>query len=171
MDLHYRRCTASDLNELIQISRDTFKAAFEKENNPDDFATYFSFAFSEEKIRSELEHKACHFYFVYDQNTLVAYFKLNEKEAQTDVKDEQSVEVERIYVLEAHQGKNIGSWILEQIQYLGKKMGKNYIWLGVWEHNRAAIRFYQRYGYEKFGTHPYYIGKDKQTDWLLRLEL
>jgi ribosomal protein S18 acetylase RimI-like enzyme len=49
-------------------------------------------------------------------------------------------------------------------------MNKRYLWLGVWEHNRGAIRFYERHGFVKFGEHPYYVGNDCQTDWMMRLD-
>ena len=61
--------------------------------------------------------------------------------------------------------------MLQQILVLAKSLGKEFIWLGVWEHNPKAIKFYQRNGFIKFDEHPYFIGTDKQTDWLLRLEL
>ncbi|PWL39780.1 GNAT family N-acetyltransferase [Flagellimonas aquimarina] len=171
MSLTFRECTKLDLDELVNISRDTFIAAFEEDNDPADFKNYIDFAFNKEKLQSELENKNSRFYFVLEEEELVGYFKLNENEAQTEVKSKDSFELERIYVVRAHQGKKIGAWILQQVLKLTKQNGKDYLWLGVWEKNAAAIRFYQRHGFKKFGTHPYYIGKDKQTDWLLRLEL
>jgi ribosomal protein S18 acetylase RimI-like enzyme len=41
----------------------------------------------------------------------------------------------------------------------------------VWEHNTAAIAFYQRYGFIKTGTHPFTLGSDVQTDWIMQLNL
>ncbi|WP_298923272.1 GNAT family N-acetyltransferase [uncultured Allomuricauda sp.] len=171
MNLNFRRCTNLDLEVLVDISRETFVAAFEEANDPQDFKKYIGFAFNKEKVLSELENENSRFYFVFEKDELVGYFKLNENEAQTDVKDEFSFELERIYVIGTHQGKRIGAWILQQVLELTKKEGKDYLWLGVWEKNTAAIRFYQKHGFKKFDTHPYYIGKDKQTDWLLRLDL
>ena len=42
------------------------------------------------------------------------------------------------------------------------------VWLGVWEHNNRAQKFYWKYGFEKSGhTHPFPIGNTPQTDlWL-----
>jgi ribosomal protein S18 acetylase RimI-like enzyme len=81
------------------------------------------------------------------------------------------MELERIYVVPEYQGKGIGADILKQILIHAKEWNKKYLWLGVWEHNPKAISFYQRHGFQKFGEHPYFIGNDKQTDWLLRLDL
>lgn len=171
MAIIFRQCTGEDLHTLVKISKETFVAAFEKDNDPDDFKAYIQKAFDPQKLASELSDQDTYFYFVEEDGVLLGYFKLNIGRAQTDVHDLDSMEIERIYVLESHQGKRIGALMLQEIINLAKKMGKSYIWLGVWEHNPKAIRFYQRYHFQKFGEHPYYIGNDKQTDWLLRLDL
>ncbi|MFD2100260.1 GNAT family N-acetyltransferase [Flagellimonas iocasae] len=171
MELNFRQCKISDLDALVKISKDTFIAAFEKDNDPSDFQEYLQKAFSPERLGTELKNPDSIFYFVFDSETLVGYFKLNKESAQTDVHEENAIELERIYVTQAYQGKKIGSEMLTEILNLSKRLKKDYLWLGVWEHNPKAIRFYQRHGFQKFGEHPYYIGNDKQTDWLLRLDL
>jgi len=87
MDLSLKKCTLVDLDPLIEISRSTFITSFEKDNNPDDFKTYITSAFSKEKIRSELLNPHSTFYFVYLDDNLVGYFKLNEKDAQNVADD------------------------------------------------------------------------------------
>ncbi len=171
MALTLRACTHADLDALVNISKETFTAAFEKDNDPKDFQDYLQKAFRPDKMASELNDANSLFYFIFEGKELVGYFKLNLNESQTDIKDPRAVEIERIYVLESQQGKQIGAWMLQEIIRMGKKLGKTFIWLGVWERNPKAIRFYQRHGFEKFADHPYYIGTDKQTDWLLRLDL
>lgn len=42
------------------------------------------------------------------------------------------------------------------------------IWLGVWEHNQKALRFYEKMGYEHFGEHTFLLGDDVQTDYLMK---
>lgn len=171
MSLTFRKCTGPDLETLATISKETFVDAFEKDNDPDDFQEYIKKAFALDKLALELNNEESLFYFVHEDNLLVGYFKLNVGSAQTDVHDPDAIEIERIYVLAAHQGRNIGERMLREIIKMAREMGKCYVWLGVWEHNTKAIRFYQRHHFKKFGEHPYYIGNDKQTDWLLRLDL
>ncbi|MEM9646939.1 MAG: GNAT family N-acetyltransferase [Bacteroidota bacterium] len=171
LSLSYSRCQTSDLDALVQISQDTFRAAFEKDNNPKDFEAYMSSAFSSARLSEELGNADSLFYFVFEDKHLAGYFKLNLGEAQTDVKDPNAMELERIYVQGSYQGRGIGAAMLNKVVTLARTRALTYLWLGVWEHNPGAIRFYERYGFKKFGTHPYYIGKDKQTDWLLRLDL
>ena len=171
MYLQLQLCTSNDTKKLLSISRQTFIDAFEDANKPEDFAHYMNTAFSEETILQELLNPHASFYFVNQKNHTVAYFKLNDHKAQTDVHDKDAFELERIYVLSAYQGLGIGHWVIEQVSALAKKAQKKYIWLGVWEKNVSAIQFYEKKGFVKFGRHPYYIGQDKQMDWLMRLDL
>jgi ribosomal protein S18 acetylase RimI-like enzyme len=161
----------ADLDQLILISRETFTEAFAAQNNPQDFEHYLNTALTRERIACELDHPQASFYFVKNTKEIVGYFKINDAKAQTDICDNTSYELERIYVLSNHQGHGIGKWMIEQVIHLAQEAKKEYIWLGVWEENIRAIRFYENKGFIKFGKHPYYIGKDKQMDWLMRIDL
>jgi ribosomal protein S18 acetylase RimI-like enzyme len=171
MKLLLRQCTIKDLDQLVKISQKTFIEAFAKQNNQDDFEHYLNTALSKETIDRELDHPDSLFYFVINEHKTIGFFKINAAKAQTDIFDESSYELERIYVLSAYQNLGIGEWMLEEVIQLAQDAGKDFIWLGVWEENTGAIRFYEKMGFIKFGKHPYYIGKDKQMDWLMKLDL
>jgi len=171
IDLDFKKCTSEDFDDLIIISKKTFVDAFEKDNDPEDFKNYIEKAFSRQTLVSEFKNSNSHFYFVYSKGNLVGYFKLNEGEAQNETLTESSLELERIYVISEYQSKGFGKHILNFIIHLVKYWNVHILWLGVWQKNKKAIAFYERYGFVKFGTHPYYIGNDKQTDWLMKLKL
>ncbi|NNE76108.1 MAG: GNAT family N-acetyltransferase [Pricia sp.] len=171
MQFRLQRCLPHDLEELVQISRKTFIESFEKDNNPADFKTYIESAFASERLLSELNDVDSSYYFVFKGTELVGYFKLNENNAQTDIGSPQALELERIYVSSSFQGQHIGHWMMDEVKKIAADKQKKFLWLGVWEKNRRAIEFYSKQGFFKFGTHPYYIGKDKQTDWLMRFDI
>ena len=50
---------------------------------------------------------------------------------------------------------------------MGKEMGYRKAWLGVWENNCRALKFYEKYGFKKIGQHNFLLGNDLQTDYLL----
>lgn len=166
----YRKCGLGDLEKLQELSKTTFSNAFEEDNNPEDFHIYLEKAFSSQQLKKELKNPNSEFYFALVDDAIMGYLKINFNDAQSELREPYGAELERIYVISSFQGKGLGQDMLLQAEKLIQRKGKNYLWLGVWEHNRNAIRFYERYGYEKFDTHPYYIGKDKQTDWLLKKE-
>ncbi len=171
MPLHFKKCTSRELDELVEISRKTFVDSFEKDNDPEDFKNYIEAAFEKSNIAKQLRNPCSYFYFSFKDGQLAGYFKLNIEDAQTDINSEEAIELERIYVLKDFQGQQIGKHMLQEAIKLASQFEKKYMWLGVWEKNTDAIRFYQKNGFIKFDTHPYYIGKDKQTDWLMRVEL
>jgi hypothetical protein len=101
----------------------------------------------------------------------VGYIKLNYQSAQTEFQDEDAVEVERIYVLANQQGKQIGRQMIDFAISKAIDDKLKYIWLGVWEHNHSAIRFYEREGFKQFSSHEFWVGNDKQIDLLMKKEL
>ncbi len=171
MLLEFLKCSLGEAKELASIGRTTFIDAFKKDNNPIDFDNYIKQAFSVAQIVKELNNSNTFFYLVKENTSTVGYFKVNQFAAQTDIGEDSGLEIERIYVKKAFQGKYVGKKMIAFIKDLAQDLKKDYIWLGVWQKNAAAIRFYENNGFEKFGKHPYYIGRDRQMDWLMKLKL
>ena len=144
VEIDFLKCEGKDLDVLTKISRETFIDAFALQNNPDDFNRYITTAFSVSTIRRELNNSSSHFSFIHLQNELIGYFKLNEFDAQNEYKETAGIELERLYITKPHQGKNIGTQTLSKIIAIARQKEKQYIWLGVWEHNLGAIRFYEK---------------------------
>lgn len=171
MNLKLKKCALDDLDVLADISRQTFIDAFEKDNNPDDFKAYVDAAFCKPQIKTELLNPDSQFYFFFFNNQLAGYFKINENDSQAEPFGKDALELSRIYVLKPFQGKKLGTHILQEIISITKSMKKTWLWLGVWQLNTNAVRFYERHGFTKFDTHSFYIGNDRQTDWLMRLDV
>lgn len=161
----------SDVDTLLRLSRKTFYDAFEHLNNPDDFEAYTSKAFSREQLLSEINHPDSEFYFAMLDDEAVGYIKFNYRDAQAEFQDANAVEVSRIYLLASQQGKQIGNKLLNFAINKAIEDKISYIWLGVWEHNHAAMRFYERNGFKAFSSHKFVVGADVQTDILVKLEL
>ena len=168
MNLSFKKCSIEDLDVLMKISKETFVEAFQSQNNPEDFKRYIEEAFSKKSVKQQLLNSDSHFYFTYLNNALVGYFKLNENKAQNEP-FKNAIELERIYVIKDFQGQKIGKDMLEKAISISKSKKGDFLWLGVWEHNTSAIRFYERYDFKKFDEHSFYLGKDQQTDWLMKL--
>jgi len=96
------------------------------------------------------------------------YIKINFNDAQTEYKDKNALEVERIYVSGEHHGKQIGKQLLDFAINTARSKQFAYVWLGVWEHNGKAIGFYKHHGFEPCGSHDFMLGDDKQTDLLMK---
>ena len=162
-----KKVTESDLSIIKDISIKTFKETFEKDNPPEETKKYIEENFTDEKILSEIKTEGSQFYLAYLDDKPVAYLKINTGEAQTEKQGNDSLEIQRIYVLIEFKGKRIGSLLLKKAEEEASKMKIKRMWLGVWEHNADALKFYYKKGYKKFSEHVFMYGTDKQTDFLL----
>lgn len=81
------------------------------------------------------------------------------------------LEIERIYVRKKFKHQGIGTFLLDTAIKKAKEKQKTAIWLGVWEHNDAALAFYRKRGFTKYSEHVFYMGDDPQTDYLFIKQL
>ena len=165
----FEKLHPEDLEELKELSRRTFTEAFGADNNPEDLEAYLNSAFGEENLQRELMNPLSEFYFGKFQGKTVGYFKINLGDAQTEFKDEDGMELERIYVTKDFQNKKLGQKMLDAVIEIAVQRKMRYLWLGVWENNERAMKFYLRNNFEFSGTHPYMIGNDRQTDNIMKL--
>jgi ribosomal protein S18 acetylase RimI-like enzyme len=166
-----RKISIEDLDELQRVSRQTFHDTFAAVNSAENMAKYLEEELSTEKLSKELANPDSAFYFAEDDGQVVGYLKLNFGQAQTELKDGRAVEIERIYVVAAYQGKQIGQLLYQQAIKAAEEINAGYVWLGVWEENQKAINFYRKNGFEEFDKHIFYLGDDAQTDIMMKLEL
>ena len=171
MDISLRQCRMADIDELRTLSIQTYYETFAAFNTPENMEEYLNRAVDREKLRRELSDKNSMFFFLLSDEKPAGYLKVNEAPSQTDVNDPASLEIERIYVSGAFQGEGLGRYLMEQAIRMAVERKKKYVWLGVWEKNEKAIRFYKRNGFCQIGTHSFDMGEDVQTDYIMRKDL
>lgn len=168
MNISIRQVRADEAAQLQSISRQTFYDAFAAVNTEQDMQKYLDENLSIAKLTDELNEPGSLFYFALDNENIIGYLKLNFGNAQTDLKENDGLEIERIYVLQTYQSAKVGQRLFEHALQIANQQNANYIWLGVWEHNTRAISFYERNGFVTFGKHSFMLGNDEQTDILMR---
>jgi len=166
-----KRVTLDNIDELQKISRQTFFEAFSSVNTEEDMNKYLEENLSLERLSSELENENSEFYFAFYENKVIGYLKLNFGDAQTDIKDKNALEIERIYVLQEFYGKKVGQLFYNKALQIAEEMSAEYIWLGVWENNSRAINFYKKNGFVEFDKHFFVLGNDVQTDIIMKRQI
>jgi len=166
-----RRATTEDLGDLLHMARTGFLQAFTAGNKPENVTAYLNEAFTLERFEQEMGDPASTFFVAEKDGEIIGYLKVNLAPGQTDIQDPESLEVSRLYVLEDHLGRGLGKRLLETAIDFAKQNQKKYLWLGVWEHNSRAIRFYEKNGLRIFGSHPFPFGDEIQTDYLMKIDL
>jgi len=156
---------------LSEIAIQTFSETFLADNDEEQLQKYINDKLSKEILQEELSNEHSEFYFAKVDHQIIGYLKINIDEAQTEKLGNTSMEVERIYVLQKHQGLKAGQALLNKSIALAKEKQLEFIWLGVWENNKKAIQFYEKNGFVVFDKHLFLLGTEEQTDLMMKLNL
>jgi len=171
LEIKIEQINHSHIAALQQIGRQTFSETFTESNTAQNMAKYLEEAYSHEKLSAELNDSNSFFYFAIMDENVVGYLKLNKGGSQTELKDNNALEIERIYVLKDFHGKKIGQLLFDKAIEVAKAKHVAYVWLGVWEENKRALQFYTKNGFIEFDQHVFVLGDEAQTDIMMKLEL
>jgi diamine N-acetyltransferase len=171
LPFNLKQCTTDDLDKLVWISRTTYYDTFIVSNTAEDMDIYLDTCMSKEVLGRELENQNSLFYLAYVNDELIGYLKLNTGTAQTETFKGECIELERLYILKDFHGKKYADMLMQKAIEFAKENNADFIWLGVWENNFRAIRFYEKKGFRKFGMHDFVMGTDVQTDFVMKLKL
>lgn len=167
MTITIKKCQREDIHLLQKISIETFNDTFKEQNTAENMKVYLDEAFTTEKLLSELAHFQSEFYFLYEEDQVAGYLKINIGEAQSENMGKAALEIERIYIRKAFQRKGFGKYLFDQAMERAAEQRKTKIWLGVWEKNEQALQFYRKLGFEQSGAHSFWMGDDEQVDLIM----
>ena len=163
-----RIATLKDAELIADMSRQTFFESFAKENTIENMDKFMNEQFTKETIMKEVGTERNIFLLAYDGTEPVGYVRMRENNIPPELGTNQAIEVARIYAVQAAIGKGIGSTLIQKCIDIAREKNHHTIWLGVWEHNHAAQKFYERNGFVKVGNHQFVVGSDVQTDYLMK---
>jgi ribosomal protein S18 acetylase RimI-like enzyme len=170
-EIKIQKLTPNNIEQLQKIGKQTFIETFGLMNSEINMVSYLENGFSIAKLKSELIDVNSEFYFAVTYGIEIGYLKINFGMSQTEIKDSNALEIERIYVLKKYHGTGVGQMLYNKAIEIAKHLSSDFIWLGVWEENLRAINFYKRNGFVAFDTHIFRLGDDEQTDIMMKLNL
>lgn len=168
-DLVIRQAIPEEAETIADISRKTFFDTFAPYNTEEDMRIFMDEQFSRERLIAQVKNDEGIFLVALLSNQLVGYARLMDMSVKFLPKT--SLEISRIYASQEVIGKGIGKALMQASLDLALSLQRQLIWLGVWEKNERAIRFYEKWGFQKAGEHEFVLGKDIQTDWIMVKEL
>lgn len=165
------KVTIADIEKLQNIGRQTFLETFSLPNTEENMNNYLSSSFAFDKLKKEIENPDSKFFFAVLNNEVIGYLKVNSGKAQTELGDNNALEIERIYVSKEFLGKKVGQLLYDKALQIAKEKNVDYLWLGVWEENHRALAFYKKNGFVEFDKHIFKLGNDPQTDIMMKLNI
>jgi ribosomal protein S18 acetylase RimI-like enzyme len=163
-----QKVTTAEAETLLNFIKKTFYDFYGHLNTAENMQAYSALHFTMDNTLAQLNNPGSEFYFALIDDEIAGYLKINFDDAQTDIKDKNALEVERIYVSKQHHGKYIGKQLLNFALDKAAAKSYSYVWLGVWDKNDLALAFYKRNGFEIFGSHDFWLGNDKQVDLMMK---
>lgn len=164
-------CTANDVDKLSAVSVATFIETFVEYHSAEDFDAFPRKAYAPGTLAEEIVNPGSTFCSARVDGEIAGYAKTNVGEAQSEDATPDALEIERIYVLKRFKGRGLGRFMLERAFEEARARGAESVWLGVWEHNDAALGFYEHLGFKALGSYAFYIGKTRDTDLLMRRKI
>ncbi len=167
-----RDATVADALRLAEFGARTFAATYAHVNDPAHTAAHVSRVFGESLQRAEIEDPARQLLLVDVDGVLAAYALLH-LGAPCPVTWTEGVqaELERLYVDTPWQGRGLSDALMDALLERGVARGADSLWLGVWQENARAIRFYERRGLREVGTTTFLYGDEPQIDRVYVLAL
>lgn len=160
-----------DAAALSEIGARTFIDSFSEHNTPEDMTAYITSSFSLEQITKELNNPRNRFLLASKEKEVIGYAKLAENRPPDSVRGGNPLELARIYVDRPFIGKGVGAALMQAAITYATRVGRDMLWLGVWQKNPRAIEFYTRWGFQQVGEQTFQLGSDLQDDFVLALPL
>ncbi len=172
-NLKIRRGTAADAETLaplaVKIFNDTFAA--NPLNKPEDMRVYIAEFMSVEAFTRELADEDSIFFIAEIADEIIGYAKLQEHSTEDCVLDKNPIELCRLYVAHEFHGKGIAKQLMDECFAEANRKNFQTMWLGVWEFNYRAQKFYEKIGFYPVGKHIFQLGADPQTDLVMEKKL
>lgn len=151
---------------LAEIGRQTFYDTFYDTCTEDDMTSFLHDYFNLSQVQKELSDPNDHFYVLLEEGVPAGYMRFKEDyESFPHMKQWKALELKRLYFLKEYHGKGMAQKMMDFFQEYALEHSYEVIWLGVWEHNTRAQKFYKKQGFGDSGySHDFPIGNTPQTD-------
>lgn len=163
----------ADINDaavLAKLGAQTFYDTFRPYNSEEDMVAYITKAYNEEVIAQNLQHKHIHYAIAFENNEPVGYIKLLHKTHHPNLTGN-CIELEKIYVLQSALGSGAGNMLMAYAVMYSRQHEYDVLFLGVWEENKRAVRFYEKNGFTVFAHRSFTLGSRVCDDYMMKLDL
>lgn len=163
-----RRAGPADAQTIADLGARTFCDAFAHLYPPEDLAHFLAESHSLARAQADLANPAKALWLVEVDGQPVGYALAGPAKLPHAEVTPACGELDRLYILKAHQGGGVGARLMAQVFAWLERDGPRDLWIGVWSENHGAQRLYARHGFEKVGTYDFVVGKTRDHEFILR---
>lgn len=134
----------------------------------DNGEAYIERIYNKAALAADLAQPDAHYFFVYDGNEIIGYFRIEEK-AYPGSPKQSGLEISKLYLLQRATGKGVGKKIMRFIFDWAQNQRCLIVWLMVMESSPAKT-FYESFGFKQ--TERAYLDYPNMIDgcrWILTM--
>jgi GNAT superfamily N-acetyltransferase len=165
--LRIRRATSADAPLISTLGAETFVASFGAQNTEENIAKHLQKAYGDGVQQRELADPSFTYLIAEMNGRTAGYACVKAGDAPEVVTGPLPVEVLRFYVVQDFHGTGLAQALMDACAADARERGGRTLWLGVWDQNPRAIRFYTKWGFVDVGGQTFMLGDDPQQDRVL----
>jgi GNAT superfamily N-acetyltransferase len=165
-EIKMRRITLEDVPALSFIAKKTFYDTFTGTCTEDDMVHFLEQYYNETSLANEVADSTMEYFFAEMEEEIVGYILFtNGTEDFAEIHGSTALELKRFYISKEYHGKGAAQQMMNFFLDHAKAQGYDTAFLGVWEFNSRAQKFYSKFDFKLTGhKHDFPIGNTPQTD-------
>ena len=169
--IRIRKAKIEEVAAVRELAIEVYTDTFAEHNTPENLEAFFKDSYELEKFREEFYEPDSVLYVALDDLKIIGFLRLRKCAEVDKYLGTNHIELHRLYIHRDYHGSAVSKMFMEEALAYAKACKHEWIWLGVWEKNFRAQKFYTKWGFEQFGEHVFQMGDDPQIDWLLKKKL
>ncbi len=170
--MHLRSALPTDSAALATLGRDSFCAAFQHLYRAEDLEGFLSATYTPESVAAEIADPQFVHSLADDGARLLGYCKMQQPSPYAEHSDaKHPIALNQLYTQPDVTGRGIGAFLMEWAIDEARRRNCDAIQLSVWSENFGAQRFYQRYGFAKIADIHFWVGSQRDEEFLYELRL
>lgn len=164
--------SAADVPALATLGRDSFVAKFGPLYRPEDLADFLEGTYSHAVVAAELANPERRYCIAADDDGLAGYCKLAVPSSLAGHGDaRRPIEIKQLYTAAGRTGQGIGAALMDWALAEAGAHDADAIQLSVFSGNADAQRFYRRYGFAKTADIDFWVGSQRDAEFLFTLRI
>lgn len=156
--MRLREAVVGDASSLASFAARAFWDTYRDIDDPADIASYVSEHFTTDALSTVIGDPGSTTLLAEVGTQLVGYVQLKLGEPPACVSGPAPIELARLYLGSEFIGQGYGSALMLAAQAKARSLGGQTLWLGVYDRNVRAVRFYERFGFTSVGGKEFLFG-------------
>ncbi|MES2584837.1 MAG: GNAT family N-acetyltransferase [Pseudomonadota bacterium] len=164
-ELTIRPAIPDDVHHLVELATTTFRDTYRLLDDPQDIEAYVAEAFTTESFAAIVQDPSSVLLVALcGVGQYVGYALVAHTTPPPCVTGPAPVELSRLYLIQSAIGKGYGAVLMQAVHAVARSAGCQTVWLGVYDRNEHARKFYTRWGFVDVGTKDFLFGGKLYAD-------